>query len=185
MPILPAEPTLFPQELLDYPPSSDAKRSWYVIYTKSRQEKALGRDLCRWEVPFFLPTIPKENYIRGRVIRSHVPLFQGYVFVFGTDEDRVTSLTTNRVSRMLPVQDQAKLRQDLRQIRDLIESGAPLTLERRLGPGRHVRVKAGQLAGMEGTVVCRRGMCRLIVAVNFLQQGASVEIDDFLLEPLD
>jgi hypothetical protein len=41
------------------------------------------------------------------------------------------------------------------------------------------------LAGVEGTVLSRRGGTRLLVAVNFLQQGASVEIEDFLLEPLD
>jgi len=44
-------------------------------------------------------------------------------------------------------------------------------------------VKAGPFAGLEGTVVVRRGETRLLVAVNFLQQGASVEIDDFVLEP--
>jgi hypothetical protein len=38
---------------------------------------------------------------------------------------------------------------------------------------------------MEGTVLVRRGKTRLIVHVTFLQQGASVEIDDFNLEPLD
>jgi hypothetical protein len=31
----------------------------------------------------------------------------------------------------------------------------------------------------------RRGEMRLLVSITFLQQGASVEIDDFLLEPLD
>ena len=39
--------------------------------------------------------------------------------------------------------------------------------------------------GMEGTVTSRRGACRLLVAINFLQQGVSVAIDDYMLEPLD
>ena len=38
---------------------------------------------------------------------------------------------------------------------------------------------------MEGTVLVRRGKTRLIVSVTFLQQGASVEVDDFNLEPID
>jgi hypothetical protein len=33
-------------------------------------------------------------------------------------------------------------------------------------------------------VLSRRGQTRLVIAVNFLQQGASVEIDDFLLDPI-
>jgi transcriptional antiterminator RfaH len=74
---------------------------------------------------------------------------------------------------------------DLRQFRRLIAANAPLTVESRLVPGRRVRVRQGAFAGVEGTVLKRRGETRLLVAINFLQQGASVEIDDFLLEPLE
>ncbi len=63
-------------------------------------------------------------------------------------------------------------------------SGAPLTIERRLSPGDRVRVRSGPLAGVEGTVLRRQGATRLVVAVNLLQQGASVDIDDCLLEPV-
>ena len=185
MPILCAEQAVFPEYLLDEPWQESLGRSWVVIWTKSRQEKALARELMSWEVPFFFPTVPKENYIRGKVVHSHLPLFPGYLFVCGTDDERVTSLKTNRVVRVLPVIDQEQLRLDLVQIRDLIASGAPLTIEQRMGPGRRVRVRSGPLAGLEGTVVCRRGECRIIVAVNFLQQGASVAIEDFMLEPND
>jgi hypothetical protein len=38
---------------------------------------------------------------------------------------------------------------------------------------------------LEGTVLVRRGKTRLIVSITFLQQGASVEVDDFNLEPID
>ena len=47
-----------------------------------------------------------------------------------------------------------------------------------------MRIKTGSLAGVEGTVVQRRGRNRLLVAVNFLQQGVSIDIEDFQLEPL-
>ena len=74
---------------------------------------------------------------------------------------------------------------ELEQVYRLISSGVPLTVEQRLAPGNRVRVKHGALAGMEGIVRVRRGKTRLIVTVSFLQQGASVEVDDFNLEPLD
>jgi hypothetical protein len=38
--------------------------------------------------------------------------------------------------------------------------------------------------GLEGTVVSQHGRCRVLIAVNFLQQGASVAIEDHLLESL-
>jgi transcriptional antiterminator RfaH len=46
-------------------------------------------------------------------------------------------------------------------------------------------VRQGPFAGLEGTVTKRRGETRLLVSINFLQQGASVEIDDFMLDAFD
>ena len=114
-----------------------------------------------------------------------MPLFAGYVFIFADEAERIKTLTTNRVSRILAVEDQEQLLFDLRQLHQLIAANAPLTIESRLAPGQRVRVRGGAFAGLEGTVLKRRGETRLLVCVNFLQQGASVEIDDFVLEPLD
>jgi transcriptional antiterminator RfaH len=73
---------------------------------------------------------------------------------------------------------------DLRQIRTLIEAGVPLTTEGRLQAGQRVRVKSGSLLGLEGVILSRRGEDRLLVAVQFLQQGVSIQINDYQLEPI-
>jgi transcription antitermination factor NusG len=153
--------------------------------TKPRQEKSVARDLLARGVPFYLPLVGKDNRIRGRRVRSQIPLFAGYVFLFGDEDDRVSALQTNRISQMLPVADQHRLRSDLQQIERLIEANAPLTVERRLQPGKRVRIKSGPMLGLEGTVTVRRSRFRLLVEVHFLQSGVSIEIDDFMLEPID
>jgi hypothetical protein len=184
MPIVENQPSVFPVDLLNHLPPTPNGQKWRVLYTKSRQEKAVARDLVTREVSFYLPLIPKRNYIRGRLVHSHIPVFAGYVFTYGDDEDRVSSLKTNRICCVLPVHDQELFHQDMVQIHRLISAGAPLTPERRLGKGQRVSVKSGAMEGLEGTVVCRRGKCRLIIAVNLLQQGASVEIDECMVEPI-
>ena len=73
---------------------------------------------------------------------------------------------------------------DLRQLANLIATGAPLTIEQRLSPGQKVRIRNGPMAGFEGTVVQRRGSNRLLIAVSFLQQGVSVEINDFMVDAI-
>jgi transcription antitermination factor NusG len=183
MPILQAETSIYPENLLTELAHDLSARKWWGIYTKARQEKAFVRQLLGLKVPFYLPLVPKDNLIRGRIVKSHIPLFGGYVFLFGSDEERVAGLTTNRVSTVLEVIDQQQLTADLNQVSQLIRANAPLTVERRLSPGRKVRIKAGPMAGLEGTVLSRRGKTRLLVAVTMLQQGVSMEIDDFLLEP--
>jgi len=185
MPILKEEPSLYPETLLDEAPLDVADRRWFALYTKARQEKSLARELLKHRIPFYLPLVKKTNVSRGRKRISRMPLFGGYVFLFGADEERVRCLATNRISRVLVVEQPEQLVFDLRQFRRLIAANAPLTIEARLAPGRRVRVRQGAFAGLEGTVLKRRGETRLLVAINFLQKGASVEIDDFLLEPLE
>jgi transcription antitermination factor NusG len=185
MPILKEEPNLFPETLLDTAPMEVAGRRWLAVYTKARQEKSLARELLKYQVPFYLPLVKKTSVTRGRRRTSLVPLFGGYIFLFGAEEERVKALTTNRISRVLTVEDADQLLFDLRQLQKMIAVGTPLTVESRLGPGQRVCVRQGPFAGLEGLVIKRRGQSRLLVSVNFLQQGASVEIDDFMLDPLD
>jgi len=154
------------------------------LHTKSRQEKALAEELRRRGVSFYLPLIPKRSMSRGRPRESQVALFPSYVFLCGDEQDRLTALKTNRLAAVHAVADEGALRRDLVQIADLIELGAPLTPESRLTPGQWVRVKSGPCAGFEGTMVKRHGKSRLIVWIGQLFQGASVEIDDFLVEPI-
>ena len=66
--------------------------------------------------------------------------------------------------------------------RKLIDSDVPLTVERRLTRGDRVRVKSGALRGIEGEILRRENGTRLLVAVNYMEQGVSIEIDDFTVE---
>ena len=184
MPILSEEPSLYPETLLDELVDESSDRQWWVLYTKARQEKAVARALLGYRIPFYLPLVKKTSVSRGRRILSFSPLFMGYVFMFGSEKERVRSLMTNRLSRVLSVDDPDMLTYDLRQFRQLIATDAPLTVESRLVPGNRVRVRHGAFAGLEGLILKRRGRTRLLVCVNFLQQGASVEVDDFFLEPI-
>jgi len=185
VPILAQEPCLYPESLLAGLPSETPGRQWWVLYTMARQEKAVARDLLGYQVPFYLPIVRKTSVCRDRKVTSHVPLFPGYVFLCGSDDDRVQALTTNRISRVLTVHDPERLERDLRQISQLIAAKMPLTVEGRLVPGERVRVRYGPFEGLEGVVLRRQGRTLLLVSVDFLQRGASVEIDDFMLEPID
>jgi transcriptional antiterminator RfaH len=186
MPILPGEPDLFPAELFNRLDDEGlATGQWWAMYTMARREKELMRRLRALEIAFYSPLVPKRTRSpNGRVRESFVPLFASYVFVYGDEQQRHQALTTNCISRCLNVPDGAQLMHDLCQIRQLIQLGAAVTVESRIEPGRRVRVRSGPMLGMEGTVVKRRGKAWLVVAVEFLQQGASVLLEDFQVEPL-
>jgi transcriptional antiterminator RfaH len=161
-----------------------AGRDWWVVYTKSRQAKALARDLWHREIPFYLPLVRKNRISGRRSVESYAPLFGEYVFLFASPEERTDSLTTNRIVRILTVADPQRLQCELQDLHQLIDSDMSLTLEDRLPRGTRVRVCIGPLTGVEGTVLYRRSRCRLVVSIDFLQRAASVQIDEFMLEPV-
>jgi transcription antitermination factor NusG len=74
---------------------------------------------------------------------------------------------------------------DLRRLRDLIAIGAPLAPEARIEAGDRVRIKSGQFAGFEGLIKRRQHETRLVIDVRFMNQGASVQIDDCQVELLE
>jgi transcriptional antiterminator RfaH len=183
LPILPKEPDRFPADLLTS--QQAAESPWWLLYTKSRQEKQLMRSLQQLEIPHYGPQIEQRRRSpSGRVRTSYVPLFSNYVFLCGDNEVRYQAVCTGVVQKADEITDVPQLLEDLRQISDLVDLGVPLSVEGRLSPGQPVRVKNGAFAGFEGVVLRRDQETRLLVAVRFMDQGVSVKLDDCQLEPL-
>lgn len=158
---------------------------WWCLHTKPRQEKALARDLRESGVGFYLPQVVKTHRTpQGRQVRSTLPLFTGYVFLYGDQNGRLRALESNRLVGVLEVFDQKSLEQDLDRIHTILGSGLPLVAEPHPLPGTAVRIKSGPLAGFEGTVIRRGGGDHFVAIVRFLSQGASVQLRDWQVESL-
>ena len=179
MPTLPYESDMFPDSLLESPPTNGR---WWAAYTLARREKVFMRRLQQLHVPHYGPLITTTSRSRRLVRTAYVPLFPTYVFVCGNEEQRVEALKTQQILRIMEVPDESELIFDLRQVHQLILSDAPLTPEARLEPPMKVRIRSGAFAGIEGTVTKRHGKDVLLVAVHFLQQGVSVALDDYETE---
>ncbi len=160
---------------------------WWVAHTKSRNEKALARDLQRLSINYYLPLRRKvtRSSRTGRRTVSTVPVFTGYLFFTATEQQRYQTLATNRVAKTLFVPDQRQLLTQLRHIHQVLESRMDFEHLFGVRVGRWVRVVGGALAGVEGRVVKKLGRTRLAVSVDFLGQSVLVEVDADLLEPID
>jgi len=172
-------------EQVAVPPVESFAGNWYVLHTKARNEKAVAEDLEMLRIQHFLPLVRYRRVHGGRVRRVSIPLFPGYVFLCGDEEDRLAALRTRRVANVLHVPDQARLRDDLRQILRIVESVHPVDLYPRIRKGARCRVLRGSLAGLEGVVLRRKGPWSVYVGVHFLGQSAELEIDPGDLMILD
>src|SRR5262245_40728965 len=106
MPILPSEPDIYPPQLLDLGQADLADGQWWAMYTLARREKELMRRLRAQGIPHYSPLVSKRTRSPGgRVRESFVPLFAGYVFMLGDEQQRHQALSTNCISRTLQVPD--------------------------------------------------------------------------------
>ena len=184
MPILPAEPDIFPDDLWDEVAGRhDPSMRWYCLHAKPRQEKAVARELRAQQVAFYLPQVVREDRTpAGRKIRSIIPLFLGYLFLLGDDRQRLVALKGNRLVRVLEVADQGGLVHDLRQVHRMLRSGLTIEPEPAAPVGGRVRIASGPLAGLEGTVVRRGKHDHFVAVVKILGLGATVALEDWQVE---
>lgn len=184
MAILSREPDVFPDGLLLEGAHQSTVEKWWVLHTRPRAEKSLARQLRQRGISYYLPTYERRRRLQGRSVVSYLPLFPSYLFLRGSEDDRYAAFRTNLVVQSLDVRDQERLLADMASVYRLVETGLPLSPEDRLLPGQKVEVTDGPLLGFRGTVVQRGSASRLLVEVQMLNRGVSVELDPVMVQPV-
>jgi len=162
-----------------------AQGTWFVLHTRSRQEKALAADLHAMSIAHYLPLVSQVRYYGRRKQRVQMPLFPGYLFLRGTLDEAFAADRTRRVVQLLQVSDQAQLARELGSVQLALEKEAPLDPYPSLAVGTLVEVRSGPFKGVRGIVEDRIRPERLLLQIQALGQGASLEIDGALLEPVE
>lgn len=91
---------------------------------------------------------------------------------------------TNRIANCIRVQDQLTMDRDLFRVHASIHSGLPLLPEERIQPGTPAEIISGPLVGHHGVVVRTGKNLTFVIEVNFLQRGASIEVDSSMIRPI-
>ena len=159
--------------------------TWWVAHTKSRFEKAFAFDLERLGIGYFLPMVRKTRIAGGKRRQVMLPLFPSYVFFCGDVDARYNALLTDRLCQTIEVHDQEGLVNELSALEKALAGKADLDPYPFAAVGTRCRIRSGPFMGLEGVVVSRNGVARLVLGVSILGQGAVLEIDTDLLEPTD
>jgi transcription antitermination factor NusG len=83
------------------------------------------------------------------------------------------------------VRDQVELERELTHLKEIVDRAGFLTPAPLLVQGTKVEVVSGPFRGAVGEVASLHERNRLILQVNALGQGASLELDGSLVRPLD
>ena len=163
----------------------DVQGEWWVAHTKSRFEKAFAWDLLGLGVAYFLPLFECVKTSGGRKRKFITPLFPGYVFFCGDGDDRYTAMMTHRLCQTIPVHDQEGIVTELANIETALKAKVRIDPYPFAAVGHRCRVRSGPFRGVEGIVVQRNSVARIVLGITILGQGAMLEVDTELLEPID
>ncbi|HYO07785.1 MAG TPA: transcription termination/antitermination NusG family protein [Tepidisphaeraceae bacterium] len=166
----------FPEDSLD---------AWFVLRTKSRQEKVLSNELRSRGIANFLPLLSCTKYYGGRKAQVELPVFPGYLFLRGPLEDLYEADRTRRVAQIIKVTDQVRLDRELRNIHMALRGNATLDAYHYLREGVRVEVRDGPFRGLQGVIEHGGRRDRLILQVDILGRAVSLEIEASLLDVIE
>jgi len=168
---------LMPQAELASAPPSRERGDWYVLRTRSRQEKTLAADLRSHEIAYFLPMYRSERMYCNRRVTVELPLFPGYLFLRGSLDDAYSADRTRRVAQIIQVTNQTRLDGELSSLAQVLAFETKLDPFPYLKKGLLVTIKSGPLRGLQGLIEDRTRRHRLILQIEALGQAVSLEVD--------
>jgi len=158
--------------------------AWYVLYTRHQHEKTVAQILTSKGFEILLPLYSTARQWKDRTKLISVPLFPCYVFLRGALERQLAVMTTPGVHAIVSTAGQPTPipHCEIEAIRRVVEGGARVEPHPFLTCGEWVRVKCGPMMGIQGILVRKKNLYRLVLSVEILGKAASVEIDALLVE---
>jgi transcription antitermination factor NusG len=167
------------------PPNS--ARNWFAVYTTSRHEKRVARNLGQRQIEHFLPIYRTQHTWKdGTRVMLDLPLFPGYVFVRIDLHDRVGVLEVPGVVSMIGTAKQPAPLPEL-EVEALRAGLDPTKAEPHplLTVGQRVRITRGALAGVEGIVVRKKSGLQVVLTLSLLMQSIAIEVSGDDVESAD
>ena len=160
---------------------------WWALYTRHQHEKVVADMLMAKGLEVFLPLYESVRRWKDRSKVLSLPLFPCYVFVRGGLNRRLQVVTTPGVHMILNHgENVATIPEDeIQAIRLTVEGHFRVEPYPFLKCGERVRVTRGTLEGVEGVLIRKKNMYRLVLSVEMLAQSVAVEIDAADVEPVE
>ena len=159
--------------------------AWWALYTRHQHEKTVAEMLSAKGFEVFLPLYESVRRWKDRSKKLTLPLFPCYVFLRGGLNRRLQVVTTPGVHMILFHGEQVAMIPgvEIDAIRKAVEGPFPVEPHPFLKCGERVRVTRGSLLGVEGVLIRKKNLYRLVLSVEMMAKSVSVEIDATDVEP--
>jgi transcription antitermination factor NusG len=160
---------------------------WWALYTRHQREKMVAETLTSKRFEVFLPLYASVRRWTDRQKTLFLPIFPGYVFVRGGLDRRLEIVTTPGVQNILFYGEQVAAipETEIHTIRRMVEGPYRVEPHPYLKCGEKVRITRGSLKGIEGVLVRKKNLYRMVLSMDLLHQSVAVEIDASDVEPVN
>jgi transcription antitermination factor NusG len=164
----------------------EAAPAWYALYTRHQHEKSIANMLTNRGFEVFLPLYLVGHQWKDRTKQLSLPLFPTYVFLWSCLGRRVDVLKTPGVYQFVGFGGMpcAIPTEEIESVRRVVTSALSIEPHPFLKCGDRVRIKSGSLAGVEGILVRKKNLFRLVLSVELLNRAVALEVDVTKVERL-
>ena len=162
-------------------------RQWHALYTRHQHEKPIAGMLSSKGHEVFLPLYAVARRWQDRTKHLSLPLIPCYVFIRGGLDRQLQIMSTPGVFNVVGwAGHPAAIPEDqIEGLRQMAESSTLVEPHPYLICGDRVRIKSGTLQGLEGILVRKKNVSRLVVSLEMLGRSAAVEVDASCLETVN
>ncbi len=160
---------------------------WYAVYTRSRAEKKVARELEFMGVEFYLPIIRKYRKWSDRVKAVDMPLISSYIFVKVSNIEYYNVLNIRDIVCYITFEGKAVSipEKQINNLRLLCGSKnadgihvEALDFEK----GEVVKINQGDFKGFEGEIVHSKGASKLVIRLEHLNCSIVLEVSSFMVD---
>lgn len=153
-----------------------AKRTWYAVQCKPRQEQRAEENLLRQGYECYSPKYIRQRFLRGQKTLVEESLFPGYLFVnVSQDANWVTLRYTRGVTRIVSSGGRPLVVRDevIAQLKRRDEAQVQV---HKIAVGESVVIGDGPLSGLEAIFMSMDGDERVVLLMNLLHRQQRVVV---------
>lgn len=158
--------------------NGDESKKWFVLQTKPRNEKIVIHQIEQKKIEVYSPFIEKIRIWSDRKKKVQTPMFSGYVFIHGNEEERKRAISeTIGALRYIYFQKRPAVVSDreIEMIKEALLMPEKVSIEeKKIKKGDQILVTHGIFKGMKGFVNEFRGKYKLTVNLEELSYSFNI-----------
>lgn len=164
------------------------KKQWYALYTKSRAEKKVAKELHLKGIEAYLPLEKKMKQWSDRKKWVEEPLIRSYIFVWTHIKGLYDILYTPGVVTIVTFEGEPAPIPDkqIQAIKDILISEEKFEVTSdKFDVGETVEVTKGNLKGLNGELIQHLNKFKVLIRIEVIQQNLLVNINPSYLKKME